>query len=76
MRQLFDVAPSRDHLGNMSAQPAIFPDGNAAIVTTDGTGARSLQYARWGWKKVRFRGKKYETWLTNIRNLDGRPWHM
>ncbi|WP_052265377.1 SOS response-associated peptidase family protein [Ruegeria sp. ANG-R] len=49
-------------------------DGDAAIVTADETGSRSLQYARWGWKKVRFRGKKHETWLTNVRNLDGWPW--
>lgn len=63
MRQLFKVAPGADHLGNAAAQPAIFPDGQVAIVTSDDDGSRSLQYARWGWKKMRFPGSNRENWL-------------
>lgn len=74
MRQLFNVPAARDELGNASAQPAIFPDGQSVIVTADDSGERSLRIARWGWKKVKFKNKNYETWLTNVRNLDGWPW--
>lgn len=68
MRQLFSVRPDRDHLGNMTAQSAIFPDQQAAIVVADDQGERSMSLARWGWNKAKF------GWVTNVRNLGGWPW--
>lgn len=68
MRQVFDIAPDHDHLGNFAAQSAIFPDGQAVIVSTEDDGNRSMRYSRWGWNKARF------GWVTNVRNLGGWPW--
>ncbi|WP_282153942.1 SOS response-associated peptidase [Ruegeria atlantica] len=68
MRQLFDVRPEHDLLGNSRPQAALFPDAQAPIVRIDDEGNRTLMHARWGWNKAKF------GWVTNIRNLGGWPW--
>ena len=65
MRGTFDAV---DRLGNMPAQPAIFPDAEVPIVRRDAGGSRELVRARWGWSKAKF------GWVTNVRNLDRWPW--
>ena len=48
MRELFDIAPSQDALGNAEPLPAIFPKGMAPIVGTNADGSRWLRPAHWG----------------------------
>ena len=47
MRQLFDVSPDMDRLGNAQPLPAIFPKYNAPIVTLGADAARELISAQW-----------------------------
>lgn len=67
MRNLFRVERPADKLGNMAAQPAIFPDAEVAVVR-EGRQGRELVRARWGWSKAKF------GWVTNVRRLDRWPW--
>ena len=50
LRELFDVDPSRDRLGNLGPLPAIFPRANAPVVrrAEDDDGARELVPMHWG----------------------------
>ncbi|WP_397544366.1 SOS response-associated peptidase family protein [Roseovarius salis] len=48
MRQLFDVAPARDRLGNFAPLPAIYPRYSAPVVRLDGDGTRELVAMHWG----------------------------
>ena len=47
MRSLFDVAPERDHLGNLAPLRAIFPRHDAPVLRM-GQGGRELVLAHWG----------------------------
>ncbi len=48
MRRLFNVKPENDQLGNAQPLPAIFPKGNAPIITLDDEGLRRLDNSHWG----------------------------
>jgi len=48
MRQLFDVAPGRDRLGNFAPLPAIYPRYQAPVVRRDGDGVREMVAMHWG----------------------------
>ena len=48
MRQLFDVRPGNDSLGNAQPQAAIWPKYDAPVVRLDESGARELLYMSWG----------------------------
>lgn len=48
MRQLFDVVPEMDRLGNAEPLPAIYPKHKAPIVNLGEQGARELVPASWG----------------------------
>ena len=50
LRELFDVDPSRDRLGNLGPLPAIFPRGDAPVVrrAEDDGDARELVPMHWG----------------------------
>lgn len=48
MRQLFDVEPGRDQLGNAEPLPAIFPKGAAPIAALGNDGERELLNTHWG----------------------------
>lgn len=74
MRQLFQVRPELDGLGNAAPQNQIKPDNQVPIVRIDREGNRAMTLARWGYRKVKFAGKNYETWLTNTRNLNADAW--
>jgi len=75
MRQLFDVRPELDRLGNLPEQPAIYPDQLAPIVrvTEDG---RELAMGRWGMPTPPkyLEGKKTDRGVTNIRNTRSPHW--
>ena len=61
MRQLFDVLPNRDLLGNAEPLPAIYPKYLAPILTED-NGERSLVRASWGFLTPK-KSKKTGKWL-------------
>jgi putative SOS response-associated peptidase YedK len=61
MRQLFDVKPSNDHLGNAEPLSAIYPKYLAPIVTAN-EGERSLVKASWGFLTPN-KSKKTGKWL-------------
>ena len=72
MRQLFSAV---DKLGNLPAQPEIYPDQMAPIVRTGAEGERELVKARWGLpsppsvlKTARDPG------VTNVRNTGSPHW--
>lgn len=48
MRQLFDVTPGRDHLGNAEPLPAIYPKHRAPVVRLAQEGSRELTTMHWG----------------------------
>ncbi|MFV2053171.1 SOS response-associated peptidase [Aliiroseovarius sp. YM-037] len=48
MRQLFDVKPSQDRLGNYRPQTAIFPRYSAPVVRLTAKNERELKYMHWG----------------------------
>ena len=48
MRQLFDVAPGMDRLGNAEPLRAIYPKHEAPIVSIGEGGDRMLVSAQWG----------------------------
>ncbi len=48
MRQLFDIPQSQDHLGNLAAEPAIFPRQEAPVLRLDAEGQRELVMMHWG----------------------------
>ena len=48
MRDLFEVAPEHDHLGNVEPRPAVFPKGPAPVVRIGQNGQRELVEMRWG----------------------------
>ena len=48
MRQVFDVVAGRDHLGNATDWPAIWPKYEAPIVRLSPDGPRELVRAHWG----------------------------
>ena len=48
MRELFDVAPENDRLGNQAPLRAIFPRGDAPVVRRAENGARELVPMHWG----------------------------
>lgn len=50
MRQLFNVDPDRDHLGNAEPRPAIYPKGTAPVVALDDDGNRELVEMSWGFR--------------------------
>lgn len=61
MRQLFDVKPNNDHLGNAEPLSAIYPKYLAPVVTLEG-GERSLIKASWGFLTPK-KSKKTGKWL-------------
>jgi putative SOS response-associated peptidase YedK len=61
MRQLFDVAPDHDRLGNAEPLSAIYPKYRAPIVTIE-DGDRYLTRARWGFLTPN-KSKKTGKWL-------------
>jgi putative SOS response-associated peptidase YedK len=61
MRQLFDVLPNRDFLGNAEPLPAVYPKYLAPIVTVK-DGKRSLVKASWGFLTPN-KSKKTGKWL-------------
>lgn len=61
MRQLFDVTPDRDRLGNAEPLPAIYPKYRAPIVIIE-DGDRYLARARWGFLTPN-KSKKTGNWL-------------
>lgn len=48
MRQLFDVLPDHDHLGNAPPLSAIWPKYEAPVVRLTDKGERELLYMQWG----------------------------
>lgn len=48
MRQLFDVSPGRDRLGNFAPLSAIYPRHDAPVVRLGADGARELVTMHWG----------------------------
>ena len=48
LRDLFEVPPERDRLGNLGPQPAIFPRADAPVVRRGEDGARELVPMHWG----------------------------
>lgn len=48
MRQLFDLAPGRDRLGNFAPLPAIYPRYEAPVLRLGADGARELVTMHWG----------------------------
>ncbi len=48
MRQLFQVDPDRDRLGNAQPLPAIWPKHEAPVARTADDGSRELVNMRWG----------------------------
>ena len=48
MRELFEVAPHRDRLGNFAPLTAIYPRYTAPVVRLDGDGAREMAAMHWG----------------------------
>lgn len=48
MRDLFEVSPEHDHLGNAEPRPAVFPKGMAPVVRIGQGGERELVEMRWG----------------------------
>nr|WP_301458217.1 SOS response-associated peptidase family protein [Pseudorhodobacter sp.] len=48
MRQLFDVLPGNDHLGNAEPLPAIWPKYDAPVVRLAEGAARELVMMHWG----------------------------
>ncbi|ARE40562.1 hypothetical protein RGUI_2421 [Rhodovulum sp. P5] len=75
MRQLFDIRPELDRLGNLQEQSAIYPDQLAPIVRTTDDG-RELAMARWGMPTPPkyLEGKKTDRGVTNIRNTRSPHW--
>ncbi len=74
MRQLFQVRPEFDGLGNAAPQLQIKPDNQVPIVRVDREGNRAIAHARWGYRKVKFKGQNFESWLTNTRDLTAPVW--
>lgn len=62
MRQLFDVAQERDHLGNAEPLPAIYPKQRAPGVRLAQDGARELATMHWGFPVTPERNKRTGTW--------------
>lgn len=53
MRQLFDVSPGHDRLGNAEPLSAIYPKYEAPVVRLDETGQRELVSLSWGFRTTK-----------------------
>jgi putative SOS response-associated peptidase YedK len=75
MRQLFADLDLRDGLGNLPAQPAIYPDAMAPIIRMGEGGAEAVM-GRWGMPtpQLHLIGKKTDRGVTNIRNTASAHW--
>ncbi len=66
----------RDHTGNLTPLPGIFPDYSAPIVRNAPDGIRELTIARWGMPSPVFalKGRTVDPGVTNIRNVKSPHW--
>ncbi len=74
MRQLFDVLPDHDHLGNAPPLPAIWPKYNAPVVRLAKDGERELVTMSWGFltaKVSKKTGKPISPAAWNNARADG-----
>ena len=73
MRQIFNIARDRDHLGNAEPRSEIYPDQKAPIVRTSDKG-HELVSARWGMPTPPMYIKNADRGVTNIRNTASPHW--
>lgn len=69
------VAVMSERVGNLAAQPAIFPDQEAPVIR-QGEDGRELVKMRWGMPSPQFalKNRKTDPGVTNIRNLGSPHW--